>query len=809
MRVMNVMLSRGVGGLEFVALQYARLFAERGDESLLVLNRASPLAASLPANVRVAATLGSSLFNPLNYLRLVLAIRAARPDVVFFHAGRAARFCQKIRALLPRTVRLVGVAHGAGVKAFHEMDCVVAVSESVRRELTADWQAPEGRVRVLENAVRVPSAPPLHPARPTAHPPVIGFLGRFDDCKGVDVLIDACALLKERGIAFSLRLGGAGPLNAALRARVAEKGIAANVAFLGWIRGEDEKDAFFDSIDVFAMPSREEAFGVALVEAMAHAKPAVVSDCEEPARIVRTADCGLVVPKDDPAALADALAALLADPARCEALGANGHASAAAHYSERALSDALADVAANGEIVRKRSLTPGRFRVLALMAADAVCLVAVWAAAVNGYKALGFGQYAAHHYWNLWPIVPLFLFINAISRLYHGSVLYPAMPLSPVEEFRRLFASSLFAHLLLMAFLGFSRHNLDYSRFVIGFSGVAVGLLAPALRDLVRQVLFRLRVCQIPVALAGSGETAKRVAAVVGNDPYVGLEIALTFDEAHLKDIVRESQKRDVKILLACQDERLFRVQLRDFAAWFNYVEYLPRLEVFPVFGSHAVSIDGIGGLEMKNQGRMKALVLEKRLVDFALALVGFALTLPLFAVIPLLIKLDSKGPVFYRARRLGKWGKPFDCLKFRTMRTDADRRLAEILAADPAKAAEFKATFKLRDDPRITRFGRFLRRTSLDELPQFLNVFRGEMALVGPRPIVEKEVALYGGDYEVFRRVRPGITGLWQCSGRSDTSYTRRVALDVYYILNWSPWMDLWICLKTATSVLSLKGAV
>lgn len=142
-------------------------------------------------------------------------------------------------------------------------------------------------------------------------------------------------------------------------------------------------------------------------------------------------------------------------------------------------------------------------------------------------------------------------------------------------------------------------------------------------------------------------------------------------------------------------------------------------------------------------------------------------------------------------------------------MYQDADRRLSEILSRNPSLAKEFAENFKLKSDPRITRLGKFLRKTSLDELPQFLNVFRGEMALVGPRPIVQKEVALYGGDYEVFRRVRPGITGLWQCSGRSETDYTRRVALDTYYILNWSPWMDLWICLRTATSVLFMKGAV
>lgn len=490
MRVMNVMLSRGVGGLELVAAQYARLLAERGHESLLVLNRASSL--QVPPPVRRAAIMGSSLFNPLNYLRLALAIRAFRPDIVFFHANRAVRFCQAIRVLLPRTVRLVGVAHGSGVRAFREMDSVIAVSESVRRECIADWQAPEGRVTVLANAVKVP--PCLRP-HTWSRPPVIGFLGRFDVCKGVDVLIDACAALKARGLAFSLRVGGAGPQEAALRWRVAEKGLGGAVTFLGWVRDEKAKEAFFDTIDILAMPSREEAFGVVLIEAMAHGKAVVVSDCDAPARIVREANCGLIVPRDDVRGLADALAALLENADRSQTFGTRAYAYAKARHSERVLSDALEAFVTQGDLVRKRSLTPGRLRVLALMATDAACLVAVGAAAVCGYRALGLGEYATCHYWRLWPIVPLFVFLNMILRLYHGSALYPAMPLSPVEEFRRLFASSLFSHLLLMAFLGFSRRNLEYSRFVIGMSGVLVGLLAQAARDLVRQILFRLRIC--------------------------------------------------------------------------------------------------------------------------------------------------------------------------------------------------------------------------------------------------------------------------------------------------------------------------
>ena len=172
------------------------------------------------------------------------------------------------------------------------------------------------------------------------------------------------------------------------------------------------------------------------------------------------------------------------------------------------------------------------------------------------------------------------------------------------------------------------------------------------------------------------------------------------------------------------------------------------------------------------------------------------------------LIKLTSRGPVFYRHTRLGKKGRPLRVWKFRTMYVDADERLRAILATDPVRKAEWEANFKLSDDPRATPFGRFLRKTSLDEFPQLFNVFAGDMTLVGPRPIVEGEVVHYGTAYETFASVKPGITGLWQASGRSDTDYARRVALDTHYILNWSPWLDLWILKKTLFAVLFMRGA-
>ena len=237
-------------------------------------------------------------------------------------------------------------------------------------------------------------------------------------------------------------------------------------------------------------------------------------------------------------------------------------------------------------------------------------------------------------------------------------------------------------------------------------------------------------------------------------------------------------------------------------------MDFIPTVRAFPVFGARAVCFDGIGGLEMVNQRRMRAQRVQKWLLDRALSVVALAFALPLSVLIAAAIKLTSRGPVFYRQERLGLGGKPFRVWKFRSMAADADARLRELAAADPSLEAEWRTNFKLARDPRVTAIGRFLRRTSLDELPQLINVFRGEMALVGPRPIVTAEVPRYGEAYDTFASVRPGITGLWQVSGRSDTDYARRVALDTYYVLNWSPWMDVWILLRTVYAVLFMRGA-
>jgi undecaprenyl-phosphate galactose phosphotransferase len=149
-----------------------------------------------------------------------------------------------------------------------------------------------------------------------------------------------------------------------------------------------------------------------------------------------------------------------------------------------------------------------------------------------------------------------------------------------------------------------------------------------------------------------------------------------------------------------------------------------------------------------------------------------------------------------------------FPCYKFRTMHVDAEQQLRDLLASDPAARAEWEREFKLRNDPRITRIGHFLRRTSLDELPQLFNVIRGEMSLVGPRPIIQAELARYGDDVDYFLMVRPGMTGLWQVSGRNDVDYDTRVYLDTWYVKNWSLWYDIAILFKTVRVVFARKGA-
>ena len=197
-----------------------------------------------------------------------------------------------------------------------------------------------------------------------------------------------------------------------------------------------------------------------------------------------------------------------------------------------------------------------------------------------------------------------------------------------------------------------------------------------------------------------------------------------------------------------------------------------------------------------------------KSVFDRVAAFACLVMAVPLLAVIALLIRWSDPGPVLYAHRRIGRGGRPFDCWKFRTMATDGDLILTKHLALNEAARQEWHDTRKLKDDPRVNRMGRFLRRSSLDELPQLINILRGEMSVVGPRPIVEDEIRHYDGAIADYVSVLPGLTGLWQVSGRNDVGYEVRVSLDQQYVQTRSFAGDLWIILRTVRAVLLRTGS-
>ena len=236
----------------------------------------------------------------------------------------------------------------------------------------------------------------------------------------------------------------------------------------------------------------------------------------------------------------------------------------------------------------------------------------------------------------------------------------------------------------------------------------------------------------------------------------------------------------------------------------------IPNLVGVPTGGVEVESMfnERLTLLRLKNNLARPLNRYVKTVFDYTLTLVGAICISPILLLIAAWIYYDSPGSVIFKHTRVGNNGKLFPCYKFRSMCVDAKAKLAELLANNPAAREEWERDFKLKNDPRITKSGVFLRKTSLDELPQIFNVLRGEMSLVGPRPVVQEELARYGEFVQDYLMVKPGITGMWQVNGRSDTTYDERVQMDVWYVRNWSVWLDVMLLWRTIKSVFQCKGA-
>lgn len=208
---------------------------------------------------------------------------------------------------------------------------------------------------------------------------------------------------------------------------------------------------------------------------------------------------------------------------------------------------------------------------------------------------------------------------------------------------------------------------------------------------------------------------------------------------------------------------------------------------------------------ECVSKSKIKAYDILKRFIDIIIGTIGLIICIPIFIIIGIAIKIDSKGPVFFKHKRIGKHGKKLEIYKFRTMIENAEEAMKNFTEE---QKKEFAENFKLENDPRVTRVGKILRKTSLDELPQIINILKGEMSIIGPRPVVKSELEKYGSNQDKFLSVAPGLTGYWAANGRSDVSYEERMALELYYVNNRSLFLDMKIFFKTIGSVLKGRGA-
>ena len=333
----------------------------------------------------------------------------------------------------------------------------------------------------------------------------------------------------------------------------------------------------------------------------------------------------------------------------------------------------------------------------------------------------------------------------------------------------------------------------------------------------------------MPVVIFGVGQNACKSAEAIESDPMLGLRVASFVRTMPVGEgVVMVPENRIVELedwlaVAADGPERehfLFapdtttefernRLLLNRLSSCSRSITISPPFYGLPLDGAEIVNIPRSDAvlLRLQNNLAKRHAVLFKRLFDIGVSSLGLLLLAPAFAVLIAAIKFDG-GPAFYRQRRIGKNGVSFDCWKLRSMVVNGDEALRLHLAGSNAARLEWQETQKLREDPRVTRIGHFIRATSVDELPQLWNVLRGDMSMVGPRPIVFDERERYGYFLSYYLNQSPGITGLWQISGRNDTTYARRVDLDVWYSRNWSFWLDLVILARTLPAVLKGSGA-
>ena len=364
------------------------------------------------------------------------------------------------------------------------------------------------------------------------------------------------------------------------------------------------------------------------------------------------------------------------------------------------------------------------------------------------------------------------------------------------HESRLILKGLLFSLVVVLAYLAFSKSIGSYSRAVIIFSFLFMAILIPLFKRLTKFILYNAGIWRKPVKVYAEDPFLKNE---IFSNPYLGY---VPTENSEPKTVFINMKSKNIGTLRHLIDEEIQN---------HHEINFIPLMNDYDLTQSHIYSLFNTRTNFIVFQNRLKSKFRQsiQLLFNYTLAFLLLPILLPIIGIIAFLIKKESPGPVFFIHNRIGQNGKIIPIFKFRSMFNNAKERLETLLKEDPDMRKEWEENFKLKEDPRITKIGAFLRKTSLDELPQIFNVLRGEMNFVGPRPVIQEEIDNYYGDYaKYYYMVKPGITGLWQVSGRSNTDYNYRVKTDKWYVTNWSLWLDIIILMKTFKTVLKREGA-
>jgi Undecaprenyl-phosphate galactose phosphotransferase WbaP len=456
----------------------------------------------------------------------------------------------------------------------------------------------------------------------------------------------------------------------------------------------------------------------------------------------------------------------------------------------------------------------------ALVSSDVLFALAVWQAAFVLQEILGRGPLSQVALVSVVPEVAVWIGLRALLGL------YPGYGLSQVEELRRqtlaLFTTAAIVTVLAFALLMSGM----LSRMLLFAWCLGLLVLAPLVRYFVKLVIIQVGLWGKPVVVLGAEEAGAHVLKVLRRERQLGFNPIAVFDNrvapagGVLEGVPYGGTMTEAAALgRRCGiDTAIFAMphtrheHLAKFvnliSLSFRHVTVIPNLEGITNSAVVARDLAGTFGVEINYALLNPWAQRVKRILDVVATLTGGILILPLILSLCLLVRIESRGPVFYKDERMGRDGKLFSCVKFRTMVPDAEDLLQRMLADDEEMRHEYLKYHKLRDDPRVTRVGRFLRKTSLDELPQLWNVLRGEMSLVGPRPYLPRESEDIGTTQKEILRVTPGITGPWQVAGRNYTSFGERVRMDADYVRDWSVWLDIVLLVSTLRSLLLSRNA-